>query len=90
MSKLPEAEIEVVERRVEPDLAAIWNLLRAVDTKVDTHIAESEVTRPKIDRLLSVFEQAQGAITFVKWMAAVAASGAAAWAWLNTYVTWRH
>lgn len=72
-----------------PDLEAIWNLLRAIDLKISTHIAEEDVNKPKVIALLEVFSQAKGAIVFVKWMAALAAASAAAWGYASTHITWR-
>jgi hypothetical protein len=40
-------------------------------------------------RLDEAFQQAQGALTFIKWAAGAGAAAAAVWAWLSTHITYK-
>ena len=81
--------VELEERRTEPDLAQIWNLLRAVDKKVDMHLEEENNLRPKLLALISVLEMSRGALVFIKWSAATGAVLAAIYTWASTHLTFR-
>lgn len=43
----------------------------------------------KVEALICIWDQAKGAIVFVKWMAAIVAASAAVWTWLSTNVHWK-
>ena len=81
--------VELEERRTEPDLAQIWNLLRAVDKKVDLHLEEENNLRPKLLALISVLEMSRGALVFIKWSAATGTVLAAIYTWASTHLTFR-
>ena len=59
-------------RADDPRFTSIENKLSELSSKVDT--------------LHEAFTQAKGAITFIKWMAAVVAAGAATWAWIVSQI----
>lgn len=48
---------------------------RQDDVRIDKLIED-------VEELKTILNQIKGAVTFVKWMAAVIAAGGAAWAWL--------
>jgi len=81
--------IQVVERREEPDLDKIWNLLREVDKKVDLHLQEESEYRPKLIELMALLERSKGALTLIKWTAAIVAASAAAGLWVTSHFTWK-
>ena len=84
MSPKPE-----VERREEPDLQRIYELVMELDNKITNHIAEESQYKPKVIAMAEVFEQSKGAITFIKWTAALGSVAAAAYTFLSTHVTWK-
>lgn len=43
--------------------------------------------KSSVARIENTFTQAQGALVFVKWMSAIAVSGAACWAWISAHLT---
>lgn len=84
MSPKPE-----VERREEPDLQRIFELIQELDVKVSNHITEEATYKPKLMAMLEVFEQSKGAITFIKWMAALGSVAAAVYTFASAHITWK-
>lgn len=79
---------------INENLNQIWNLLRethtkvsVLDTKVDTHISEESEWKPQMLQLTTAWNQATGALNFIKWCAAVGAAGTAFWTWLTQHFT---
>jgi len=83
------------DRREEnvTDLAEIWNLLRALDKKIDLHLQEENAIRPKLLQLIDALELSKGAFKFIKLTAAIVAASAAVYTYVSTYIaahiTWR-
>lgn len=75
------------KEELNENLQQIWNLLREVDTKVSTHIAEEAQWKPNMLTLVETWTQAKGVLNFLKWAAAVSASITAFWTWLSQHIT---
>ena len=50
----------------EKSLADIWELLHAINLKLENHIVEEETYKPKLIKAVEVLEQSKGVITFLK------------------------
>lgn len=77
------------ERRVtgtHSDLSEIWELLHAIDKKIDLHIKEEDAYRPKVVELVEILEKSKGAITLIKILVGVIAPTIAALVWLRDHV----
>jgi len=82
-------EVHLQERREEPDLNQIVALLLTLDQKVTDHIADEKIWKPDLLNVIELFKQAKGAITFIKWMAALGAAAAAVYTFWSTHITWK-
>ncbi len=67
----------------EERLDRIETLLQDVATKLDQHLDDENKLTPKLDELLTTFSQAKGIMAFIKILASIAASLAAAWLFLR-------
>ena len=82
-------EHQTYERREEPDLNKIMELLMALDKKITEHITEEKSYKPDLLAMLKLFTDAKGTIRFVKIAAAIAVAATAAYAFLNSHLTWK-
>ena len=82
-------EHQTYERREEPDLNKIMELLMALDKKITEHITEEKSYKPDLLAMLKLFTDAKGAIRFVKVAAAIAVAATATYAFLNSHLTWK-
>jgi len=82
-------EIQLQERREEPDLNKILELLLALDKKITDHITEEKSYKPDLLSLLQLFKDAKGTVRFVKIAAAIGAAAAASYAFFSAHITWK-
>lgn len=68
------------------DLSDIWDLLRAIDKKVDLHLADEAEFRPRLVELVGIMEKSKGAITLIKWCAYLGAPIYALILWFKDHV----
>lgn len=83
------SEKPTVERREEPDLDKIWNLLLEVNQKLTDHIADEKSWKPDLLKVLDLFRESKGAITLIKISAVVSASLAGAYVFFSSHFTWK-
>lgn len=72
-----EAQLKQLEARKWSDLLSDMTELKAA---MAAHRAE-------VQEIRHIFEQAKGAVVFVKWTSAIAVGGAACWAWISAHLT---
>lgn len=82
-------EHQTYERREEPDLNKIMELLLGLDKKITEHITEEKSYKPDLLAMLKLFTDAKGTIRFVKIAAAIAVAATATYAFLNSHLTWK-
>ncbi len=82
------------DRRILDDRVA------ALDKKLENHIVTEDIqhkaimhlveeNKVAIANLTDIWTQTKGAVTFIKMVAAITASLAGVWAFLNSNITWR-
>ena len=75
------------ERRSnQPDLSAIWELLHEIKLAQELHLQRDAEVQPKLLELISVLEKSKGALTLIKWLAAVCSFTAAAVIWAKDHL----
>ena len=77
-----------VERREEPDLNKIWELLHEINLKLAVHMKEEEEIRPKLLELIEILITSKGILRFVKYVAGISAGLLALHTFFGKYVTW--
>lgn len=82
-------EHQTYERREEPDLNKIMELLMALDKKVTEHMVEEKSYKPDLLAMLKLFTDAKGTIRFIKIAAAIAVAFAATYTFLSSHFSWK-
>jgi hypothetical protein len=70
-------------------LTAIWELLRALDMKVELHLQEEAEIRPKLLELIDILIASKGLLKFLKWISATAAALLAIHTFFGKYFVWK-
>lgn len=70
----------------DADLSDIWDLLRALDKKVELHLQDEAEFRPKMVELVSILEKSKGAVTLIKILVGVVAPVWALFIWAKDHV----
>lgn len=81
---------------INENLNQIWQLLRETHTdlkvlshQVQAHIEEESDWKSQMLTLVETWQQAKGAINFIKWCATISAGVTAIGAWLYQHFTWK-
>lgn len=74
------------KEKQEVDLDSIWEFLHSIDKKIDTHLIEDEVYRPKMLELVSILEKSKGAVLVFKLLFYIGAPLAALVYWIRDHV----
>ena len=81
---------------INENLNQIWQLLRETHTdlkvlsnQVRAHVEEESDWKPQMLTLVGTWQQAKGAINFIKWCATLSAGVTAIGAWLYQHFTWK-
>ena len=81
---------------INENLNQIWQLLRETHTdlkvlshQVRAHVEEESDWKPQMLTLVETWQQAKGAINFIKWCSTISAGVTAIGAWLYQHFTWR-
>lgn len=81
---------------INENLNQIWQLLRETHTdlkvlshQVRVHVEEESDWKPQMLTLVGTWQQAKGAINFIKWCATISAGVTAIGAWLYQHFTWK-
>lgn len=79
----PERRHEVVS---ESDTKAIWELLREVEQKIDTHLTEENLYRPQLLEAIEVMQNTKGVLAFLRGLVYFLVPLGALFAWLKDHL----
>lgn len=75
-------------RKTPATMDDVVDLLRDLDNKLETHLAEEKELRPKVIELVDILQKSKGAIAFIKLSVTVAGAVAIALAWAKDHIKW--
>lgn len=70
------------------ELAKIWEMLHAMNNKLDIHIAEAEQYRPKINELTEILAKSKGAVALLKLLVYIGTPLYAVILWAKDHIKW--
>lgn len=75
------------ELQKQHDLAAVWDLLHAIDKKLDLHIQQYNKDAPSIRELSMLLDRSKGILVFMTWVSVVGGIFVGAGVWIKNHVT---
>jgi hypothetical protein len=74
------------DRRAEPSLTDVWDLMTELNAKLESHIIEEGQIRPHLIELVDILQKSKGVVTFFKLLIYIGAPIAAIIAWGKDHI----
>lgn len=78
-----------LEEVASPNIQDVWELLRDMQEKMDRHIEQEELYKPKMLELITILERSKGIMYFFKVLIYFGVPISAAIAWFSDHFRWK-